>query len=480
MDPEKSPSAASDELLRSPMATTVRAALSPGGWVIVLLAGLSTLFVMARAGTSRAGLDMWVFARPHHEMYLPNVESWNANQDPDLNLYLLSLPALERRMSSGFLSDTPVADLIEADVRVASRAFTGPLKDVGFLDITDRIRESGIDEEINPPSFTPWTSRGRIFGLPHDVHPVMLAYRADLVEAAGIDVTSIETWDDFVRAMSPLMADEDGDGRPDRYLLNVWETQIDTIEAFILQAGGGYFDEQERVAINSEINAKVIATIATWITGPGRIAVDAQEFTASGNRLKLEGFVVASIMPDWLGGVWKHDMGDLSGKVKLMPLPAWEPGGRRTTVWGGTMLGIARSTQDPEAAWEIAKHLYLSEDLARQLYESNGIISPIRRLWSRDFYDVPDDFFQGQAPGRMYIELAPSVPRRTSSPFNQIAKERVRDALTRLREYAEKEQLFTVEALLPEARSQLEAAHADIQLRVDRNMFLKDGAEGRR
>ena len=460
--------------------TTIRTALSPGGWVIVSLAVLSTLLVLLRADTRRSGLDMWVFARPHHEMYVPNVKNWNASRDPDLNLYLLSLPALERRMSSGFLSDTPVADLIEADVRVASRAFTGPLDDVGFLDLTDRIRESGILEEINAPSFTPWTSRGRIFGLPHDVHPVMLAYRADLVEAAGIDVSHIETWGDFIDAMKPLMADVDGDGRPDRYLLNVWETQIDTIEAFILQAGGSYFDKRERVAIDSEVNAQVIATITTWVTGPNRIAVDAQEFTASGNRLKLEGYVVASIMPDWLGGVWKHDMGELKGKIKLMPVPAWEEGGCRTTVWGGTMLGIARSTQDPEAAWELAKHLYLSEDLARQLYESNGIISPIRRLWTRAYYDAPDEFFQGQAPGRMYIDLAPSVPRRTSSPFNQIAKERVRDALTRLRQYAEEEQIFTVEGLLPEARRQLASAHEDIQLRVDRNVFLKESSGGLR
>ena len=458
---------------RNPLLTTIRAALSPGGWVIVTLAVFSSVLVLARPDSQREGLDMWVFARPHHDMYVPNVEQWNGAREPSVNLYLLSLPALERRMSSGFLSGTPVADLIEADVRVASRAFTGPLEDVGFLDLTDRIAESGIREEINAPSFTPWTSRGRIFGLPHDVHPVMLAYRSDLVEEAGIDVDAIETWDDFIAAMQPLMADGDGDGRPDRYLLNVWETQIDTIEAFLLQAGGGYFDEQERVAIDREINARVIATLATWLTGPSRIAVDAQEFTASGNRLKLEGRVVASIMPDWLGGVWKNDMGDLAGKVKLMPIPAWEPGGRRTSVWGGTMLGIARDTPEPDAAWELAQHLYLSEELAQQLYESNGIISPIRRLWEESFYDEPDPYFGGQAPGRMYIELAPSVPPRTSSPFNQIAKERVRDALTRLRQFAEQEQLYTVEELLPEARRQLEAAHEDIQGRVDRNVFLK-------
>ena len=75
----------------------------------------------------------------------------------------------------------------------------------------------------------------------------------------------------------------------------------------------------------------------------------------------------------------------------------------------------------------------------------------------------------------MYIDLAPSVPRRTSSPFNQIAKERVRDALSRLRQHAEAEGLYSVEALLPEARRQLKSAHEDIQGRVDRNVFLKEG-----
>ena len=90
---------------------------------------------------------------------------------------------------------------------------------------------------------------------------------------------------------------------------------------------------------------------------------------------------------------------------------------------------------------------------------------------------MPDPFFGGQAPGRMYIDLAPSVPRRTSSPFNQIAKERVRDALTRLRQYAAEERLFTVDELLPEARRQLDSAHGDMQRRVDRNVFLKEGPE---
>ena len=51
----------------------------------------------------------------------------------------------------------------------------------------------------------------------------------------------------------------------------------------------------------------------------------AGELSPSGNKLKLDGYVIASIMPDWLDGVWKCDLPQLSGKLKLMPSPAWTP-----------------------------------------------------------------------------------------------------------------------------------------------------------
>jgi arabinosaccharide transport system substrate-binding protein len=102
---------------------------------------------------------------------------------------------------------------MEIERRIASRAFAGPLDGVGFLDLTDRIKAEGLDQKINASSFTPWSTRGRIFGLPHDVHPVMLGYRADMVEAAGIDVSKIETWEDFITVLSPLLYDANGNRR---------------------------------------------------------------------------------------------------------------------------------------------------------------------------------------------------------------------------------------------------------------------------
>jgi arabinosaccharide transport system substrate-binding protein len=334
------------------------------------------------------------------------------------------------------------------------------------------VRAEGIDAQINAPSFAPWTSRGRIFGLPHDVHPVLLAYRADLVEAAGIDVADIATWDDFARILRPLMRDFDGDGYPDRYLLNIWETNPELIESLMLQAGGALFDAQEQLVMHSESNARVLATVVSWTTGPGRIAGNAPEFDAAGNKMRLDGTVLFSLMPDWLTGAWRQDLPQLAGKVKLMPLPAWDQGGRRTTVMGGTMLGIPRRVKDFDSAWRYAKHLYLSPDLAHALFRTTGIISPVKSHWTDPVYDAPSAYFCGQRSGRLYIAAAPEVPPRTSSPYNALAQIKLTDSALALKAYATQYGAYTVPELLPEARRLLAQAEAQVRALMRRNVFL--------
>src|SRR5919109_666963 len=448
--------------------------LSPGGWIICGLVVASAIVLLLWPIPLQGGLAFWLFAKSHQRLYEPMTAAWNATQRPSerVHILLLSGSALQRRLLSGFLSGTPLPDLVEAYVQIVAQAFMGPLEDVGFVDLTDIVQAEGIDEQINAPSFAPWTSRGRIFGLPHDVHPVLLAYRADIVEAAGIDVGAIGTWDDFVRVLRPLVRDLDGNGYPDRYLLNIWETNPELIESLILQAGGALFDAQEQLVMHSEINARVLATVVSWTTGPNRIAVNAPEFDAAGNKMRLDGTVLFSLMPDWLTSAWRQDLPQLAGKVKLMPLPAWEQGGRRTTVMGGTMLGIPKRVQDFDSAWRYAKNLYLSPDLARALFRTTGIISPVKRHWTDPVYDEPSAYFAGQRYGQLYIAAAPDVPARTSSPYNALAQIKMAESALALKAYALHSGAYTVAELVPEASRLLAQAEAQVREQMQRNVFL--------
>jgi arabinosaccharide transport system substrate-binding protein len=453
-------------------------ALAPGAWVIAGLAVVSTgLVVLDRRPDAASDALMWTFARPHFDIYAPSVTEWNRAPGAfTVELIQISRQAMDRRMIGGFLGGVPVADLLEAERSTASLAFAGPLEAVGFLDLTDRIEADGLRDEINGPSFAPWTYEGRIFGLPHDVHPVMLGYRADLVEAAGIDLSGVQTWDDLFEALRPLQADNDGDGAPDRYTLSLWDTNSDMVEMMLLQGGGGAFLPDGTLAIDREINARIAAEIVSWMVGPGRVATDVPEFSPTGNALKRDGRAICYLMPDWMCNIWRRELPQLAGTMKLMPLPALEPGGRRTSIWGGSMLGIDRSAPDHDQLWEFAKRLYFSDELARQLYTTGDIITPVKRLWSDPIFDTPDPYFSGQPKGRMYIDLAGDIPIRAATPFFTQARAAMQNAVSRLRQYADQSRIYEAEALRPKAAEYLADAHAEVRRLIDRNAFHREGA----
>jgi arabinosaccharide transport system substrate-binding protein len=446
-----------------------------GIWVVVLLALVSSAWVLSRDEAPARGLTLWTFARPHALMYGPIVEAWNTERSPPVELRLIGRRVLEHRMLSGFFAGVETADLIEVERSIAGRAFTGPIESVGFLDLTQRLDAEGIIGQINPPSLSPWTTRGRVFGIPHDVHPVMLAYRADLVERAGIDVSRIETWDDFAREMRPLIRDRDGDGEPETYPLAFWPTELSKIDLLILQGGGSFFDARGRATMDSDRNAELLARMVSWCVGPGRIAAEVPDFTMGGNELKIRGRAACFFFPDWMCDVWNRELPQMAGRLRLMPLPAWEPGGRRTSVWGGTMLAIPRTTPDPDAAWAFAKHLYLSRELARVLYREGDIITAVRTHWDDPVYDQPDPYFGGQAKGRMYVELAERVPSRTSSPYQRRAQEEAADAALLLLEHAQREGVHDAGALTPVAKELLGAAQAEIERQMARTAVFAGG-----
>lgn len=453
--------------------------LSLGLWVMIVLMAVSVGALFKARGDSGDAVVFWLFSPEHKQLYVPLLEQ-AGDLDRPLDMQLMSIAAIERRMMSGFFGGLPTADLIEVERAVVGRAFTGPLESVGFLDLTDRLREEGLLDEINPPSFGPVTSRGRIFGLPHDVHPVLLAYRSDLVEAAGIDMSTVETWDDYFAAVAPLMKDNNGDGEPDRWALSFWPTQLDNIEVLMLQGDGTLFDDRDRPVIDTPRNAELLAEIVSWCVGPDRVAVDVDDFSATGHQQRVDGYAVAYLAPDWMCGIWKMHVPRLAGTVKLMPMPAFEPGGRRTSVRGGTVLGIPKDSPDVDAAWEYAKMLYTSPEVARQMYELTDIISPVSSLWDDPVYHQPDPFFSGQRKGALFIEQAPHVPSRSSSPYNRQAVFLLRDAAVELADFARQTGTHNAGALRDRAAVLL----ADVQARIirvmERNAFsgVRSGPEG--
>jgi len=453
---------------------------SPGILVILAIAGVTSLFVAWLPTDEPRGIQLWVYYAPFRDSYAPKVDEWNrAHPETPFAMTLLDNSAMERRILSGFLAGTPVGDLLATHWGIIPRTFLGPVDQIGWLDITDRLHAEGLYEQINRPSFSTMTSRGRVFAIPRDMNPVLLAYRADIVEEAGIDVSEIETWDDYFRVMRPLMVDRDGDGRPDRYLLSLSETRSEIITMLLLQNDGELFDEQDRPIFANERNAETLARIIPWITGPDRATISVP-LTAAGHKQMLEGLVVGAITPNFLLGVWKAENPQLAGKIKLMPLPAFERGGRRTSMHGGSMIGINKRSGYIEECWEILNSLLFSAELAEKSWRQANTLSPMKILWDEPFYHEPDPFCGGQPVGTLYIEAAPDMPFSPSSPYAGMTQGYLANATMALRAYAEKHDIYEPAALKPEALRLLQQQQARLEKLISRNVFLDEhnGEEG--
>lgn len=396
----------------------------------VIIALVSGLFVtLRRVETRKTTLTMWTFADTHYAAYLKAIPAFEAaHPGVTVKVEYVNGQAVTSRLQAAFHANLEVPDVVEVEISSAGGFFRGPLEHVGFLDLTDRVKKSGLWDKMVQSRFSAYTTHGRIFGLPHDVHPVMLACRRDLLEKEGVDINKIETWDDFIKVGRKITIP----GK--RYLLELSDSGTDNIEVMLFQRGGGYFDPEGRCIFDNEIGVQTMLFYTPLVAGKNKIGS-----TLGANQILTQaveqGYMLCLFAPDWRTKGLEKDIPRMSGNMALMPLPALKPGGLRTSTWGGTMLGIAKKTQHPDLAWELAQHLYLDKPELAQRFQDTNIIPCLKEAWNQPAFEAKRPYWSGQPLGALYANLAPQVPPQYSSPYVGTAKAKFGEALVSCVQY---------------------------------------------
>lgn len=439
-------------------------------FVFASCATLSGLIISARPG-EREGrvLTVATFAQVHFESYVPLIEKFE-REHPGLRveLELVESRSLFQRIFASFMSDIPGPDVVEIEIGSVGRFFSGPLEEVGFVDLTDRLHESGLYDEFVPAKFQAWTSRGRIFGLPRDVSPVALIYQNQVFSRAGVDPDSIETWDDFFEAGQRLTQDVDGDGVIDHYAIELSDTRAQDFHILLLQRGGDFFLPDLQLRLEEEIVVDTLAFYLRMAAGPRRIGAPLPNQVAA-NQAVLDGYVLSHLSPDWKLGGFRHDSPAMAGKLRVMPLPAWERGGRRTSTYGGTMMSICKSSTLQDEAWDFLKLVYTDRDSLLMVYDETLLIPPARSTWDAPIFDAPIAYLGGQISGRVYLGLAPDVPPRVKTPFSVIAEELVGEVVL---ESCRRVRSEGIEHAHTIAREELHRIAVRLRKMMKRNPFL--------
>jgi arabinosaccharide transport system substrate-binding protein len=439
-------------------------------FVLAILALVSGIYNMLNRPKPRtADLIFWTFAQPHYDAYVKALPKFLAeNPGVKVDLQLVSGDALKQRLQAAFQADLDVPDVCEIEISSAGSFFRGPVESVGFSPLNDRLKADGLDKRMVATRFAPYTSRGQVFGMPHDVHPVMFAYRTDLAKQAGIDVDKIKTWDDFIKAGQKFTVP----GK--QYMYEMESNSTNQLEAALFQRDGGFFDADGKVVLDNEVAVQTLIWYVPLVAEKraGQLNPNRIGNSIGGGAVLTQamegGYMLFLITPDWRSKSFERDIGKLSGKMALMPMPAVKAGGRRTSTWGGTMIGITKKCQNQDLAWKFAKFLYTNDaDLAERFGDTN-ILPPVKTAWERPEFKKPNAYYSGQKLGSEYAALANDVPPQYTHPFVDVAKGKMSEALTTcVNQYQDKGD----EGFEAFVRATLKTKASEVRKQMERNPF---------
>lgn len=255
------------------------------------------------------------------------------------------------------------------------------------------------------------TQDGRLVALPVDIAPAVMFYRKSLVDAAGVSVENLASWDEYIEIGQKLLADRDGDGTIDQFAL----PNANDVALTPLSGGkGGWFDDSGKPLEPKEKFITAL-TVVKEIREAG-IDGDLTAWTGPWTQGFADGTVVTTINGAWFGGALKTWMAtETAGDWRVTRLP-----GNELAALGGTYLSIPENVPDEQkaAAWEVIKYLCTSPNAQLTTFETIDAFPALTTVFDAPVMNEGVDFFGGQKVRQIYAEVARDIPNAPVSEYD--------------------------------------------------------------
>ena len=264
----------------------------------------------------------------------------------------------------------------------------------GYIDIEGKVDPSKIS--------TSYDSEGKLVSIPWDSGPVVMFYREDLFNQAGIDINSIITFEDYISAGKKLK-----ERFPNITMTGLPFTQDENLFRCLLVANKSYYlNNKGEITVASSKAIETLQMIKRLI----------DEGVAK-NTINWDGGIVANkngelaswIMGGWWGGTIKDQMPEMKGKWKIAPIPAF-PDGARASSSGGAGLSITASEPIKQvAALEFIKESLMNVDNQLMMYEKYSLFPSYLPTYDDERFLKSDDYF-GDDFNKILADVTKEIP----------------------------------------------------------------------
>jgi arabinosaccharide transport system substrate-binding protein len=370
----------------------------------------------APAPAGATDLTFWTFVDRHAVFFQQRAEAWNAaNPDRPITITpsVVEYTQMHDNLTAALLSGTGAPDLVDIEIGKFAIYVKGELH---LLDMTAEI-EPYVGDLVET-RLAPYEFDGKRLAADYHLGAFLAFYNKEILDAAGVNVDDINTWDDYIEAGKLVTKD------------GVTMAAIDVTGPFsvrgpMLQNGGGAYDSGGNLILNTPENVEAVQMVADMVN-VHKIAAA----TPGGNngtpefyQAMADGQFASVWMPQWYMTRFPDNMAGLAGKMVVRPMPLFREGGFTTTMGGGT--GTAVTDQTPAEEQQLAKDFVTFAKLTKEgqtsIWTDLGF-DPYRN----DVYDDPalqaaDDYFSGEVTFEIIkSELGNVAPEFTGPQYPEI------------------------------------------------------------
>ncbi|RKE17401.1 ABC transporter substrate-binding protein [Streptomyces sp. TLI_171] len=377
----------------------------------------------------RGEISVWSWAGPAAELraLLP---AFNA-QYPDIKVTVEDIgnPAIWDKITTGLAAGgAGLADVLHIGVDYLPgyvEKFPGGLADLSQLG-ADQYKDAfaqGLWATVSPTG-------KRVNALPWEANSAGFYYRADIFERAGVDVKSLDTWDDAIEAGKVVKA------KTGTYLLGIDKPASvpDAANFFqlLLQLQGAfYFNLDGAITLDSAEAVKAM-TIIKQLNDAGLVADASGGWNALISSIKA-GTSAVLPYPTWFGGIIEETVPGEKGKWGVRLPPAVRRGGSTAATVNSTHLAIAGSSKHRAAAWKFVEFALTRPASQVKIYQEKGIAPALMKAYDDPVFHTPSEFFGGQQKAEVFLAAlkAPSPAYNYSADYARALKV-VTDAQTKV------------------------------------------------
>jgi ABC-type glycerol-3-phosphate transport system substrate-binding protein len=196
-----------------------------------------------------------------------------------------------------------------------------------------------------------------IYGVPFDLDPGLLFYNEAALSKAGIDATTIETYDDLLAAARQYK-EAVPDSGPIHLEQSAFLGQLQ-LEMYASQLGTSLADENGELRLDSPEYEQILSWLDT-VRSEG-LGTRAEYLTPSDIEPMEAAKEVFYPWAIWFSFAPQQQLPKTSGDWRAMPLPAWTDGGARSGAMGGSSFVIPREGEHADLAWLFYEFLMYDE-----------------------------------------------------------------------------------------------------------------------